>query len=407
MKNNAIKTFLYKIKVIPLYSSFLQYRYDAKQKRLQKTDRWYFRFLPIKKNKVVFDNFLGKGYGDNPKAIAEEIIRQHLDWDLVWLTRCHQDMPSQIRQVEYGSPEAMREMATAKMWIFNVRNVKHPEKRKGQVYLQTWHGGGIPFKKIEAMTDNLPASYVETARKDGQICDYILSSSSMTSKIWHDYFWLNEKTVILDYGEPRLDILFSQKIQQNMNKQIRAQYHISENTGIVLYMPTFRDDFSMDFLDMDFSYILNVFEEKFNKKFVLLLRLHPNMSSVPVTTHDERIINVTSYPNAIELFLVSDFGISDYSNTIILQMPLLRKPTFIYANDFEIYKRDRGLTELYEQVPVQRASTNAQLADVIRNFDETLYFDAWEKFLKVDRSFNDGNASRRVVDFISTIFNGK
>ena len=58
------------------------------------------------------------------KAIAEEIIRQNLSWDLVWLTKeHHNDIPKQIRQVKYGSPEAMREMATAKMWIINVRNV--------------------------------------------------------------------------------------------------------------------------------------------------------------------------------------------------------------------------------------------------------------------------------------------
>ena len=32
-----------------------------------------FRILPIAKNKIVFDNFCGKGYGGNPKYIAEAI----------------------------------------------------------------------------------------------------------------------------------------------------------------------------------------------------------------------------------------------------------------------------------------------------------------------------------------------
>ena len=35
-----------------------------------------------KRNKIVFINFLGRGYGDSPKYIAEEIVRQSLPYDL-------------------------------------------------------------------------------------------------------------------------------------------------------------------------------------------------------------------------------------------------------------------------------------------------------------------------------------
>ena len=42
-------------------------------------------FLPIKPNKIVFDNFCGRGLGDSPMYIAKEIIRQEnsfyqFDW---------------------------------------------------------------------------------------------------------------------------------------------------------------------------------------------------------------------------------------------------------------------------------------------------------------------------------------
>ena len=36
---------------------------------------YIFRIFPIKKNKVCFINFSGKGYGDNPKYITEEILK--------------------------------------------------------------------------------------------------------------------------------------------------------------------------------------------------------------------------------------------------------------------------------------------------------------------------------------------
>ena len=43
------------------------------------------RFLPIKRDKIVFCNFSGRGYGDNPKYIAEEIHKRKLNVDMVWL----------------------------------------------------------------------------------------------------------------------------------------------------------------------------------------------------------------------------------------------------------------------------------------------------------------------------------
>lgn len=45
-----------------------------------------FRILPISRNKIVFDNFCGKGYGENPKYIAEAILDSKVkDIDLIWL----------------------------------------------------------------------------------------------------------------------------------------------------------------------------------------------------------------------------------------------------------------------------------------------------------------------------------
>ena len=92
-------------------------------------------YLPLKINpkKIVFDNFLGKGYGCNPKYIAEELIKQNVDCEMVWLVSdLNSEMPSKIRKVKYGSLKAYYELATAKVWIDNVRNYKGVEKKKDQ-----------------------------------------------------------------------------------------------------------------------------------------------------------------------------------------------------------------------------------------------------------------------------------
>ena len=109
---------------------------------------FYLDIFKIQNNKIVFDNFLGKGYGCNPKYIAEEIIKEQLDYELVWPVKdIKSEMPQQIRKVKYGSIRALYELATAKVWIDNVRNYKGIDKKEQQFYIQKWHWS-IGLKKV-------------------------------------------------------------------------------------------------------------------------------------------------------------------------------------------------------------------------------------------------------------------
>lgn len=90
-----------------------------------------FEILPIQKNKIIFDNFAGKGYADNPKYIASELLNRKLNLNLVWLLNdMEQVLPSGIRKVKYNSIRALYEYATSKVIIDNVRNSHLMEKKK-------------------------------------------------------------------------------------------------------------------------------------------------------------------------------------------------------------------------------------------------------------------------------------
>lgn len=405
MKDSKLKKFLYTVKIIPLYSKILcmhENRKKVRKIRRENPNRWYLKFLPIQKNKIVFDNFLGKGYGDNPKAIAEEIIRQNLAWDLVWLTKdYHKDMPKQIRQVKYGSSEAMREMASAKMWIFNVRNVKHPPKKKKQIYLQTWHGG-FPLKLIEKQTeDTLSAAYVNSAKQDGNICNAILSSSSFFSKILENYFWLNDKTEILTFGVPSNDIWFQEENKEKIKSDIIHRYNISENQKIILYAPTFRDSNSAEAYNLDIIRVIEAFNQKFLSDCVLLLRFHPNIQIDVSSVCNDKIKDVSDYAVFDEILISSDVLISDYSGVIVHAI-YLAKPTFIYASDIDEYSR--GFNSLYEELPCPKSLTNDKLVESILQFDDKEYANRCQKFIEKVGSFNNGMASMKTVKWIKEYF---
>ena len=103
---------------------------------------YFFGIFPIKKNKIFIQNFNGKGYGDNPKYIVEEILRRDLDFVLVWavMPKLSKNFPKGIKTVRYKSIRAIYEEATAKIWIDNCRKQLYVRKRKEQYYIQTWHG---------------------------------------------------------------------------------------------------------------------------------------------------------------------------------------------------------------------------------------------------------------------------
>ena len=57
---NNLKSFVYKI---------LDFLFEIRNNIF----KCIFFFCPVKENKVLFNNFNGRGYGDNPKYILEEL----------------------------------------------------------------------------------------------------------------------------------------------------------------------------------------------------------------------------------------------------------------------------------------------------------------------------------------------
>ena len=84
----------------------------------------WFYCLPIKKNKIVFIQGNGGGYKCNLKYIAEEIHRQKLPYDMVWMVE-HYDIviPKFIRKVKYNRIRAVYELATAHIMINNSKKL--------------------------------------------------------------------------------------------------------------------------------------------------------------------------------------------------------------------------------------------------------------------------------------------
>lgn len=361
-----------------------------------------FLLIPLKKKKIVVTNYYGKGYGDNAKYIVEEIIRQGLNYDIVWLLNNElidkAVFPEQVRIEKYNSLKGLYELATAKIWIDNCRKFFYPLKRKSQYYIQTWHAS-MGLKKIEKdAQESLPASHVQLAKKDSKMCDLMIAGSEFRYNLYKKSFWYDG--TILKSGTPRSDFFFQR--HDNLKEKVSQQLNIPINKKIVMYAPTFRRTMDYEIFKIEHERILNELKEKFGGDWIFLNRLHPNVSNLAKEfKYDDSFYDASNYNDMQELLYIIDVLITDYSSTMF-DMALQSKICFLYAPDFNAYfKNDRGAYFDYNKLPFPSAKTINELIYNIDQFKPDEYNNQVKLFHQKINIYEDGCASQRVVKEIT------
>lgn len=373
-----------------------------------------YKNLPIENNKIVFLNFKGKGFGCNPKYIAQEIIRQNLPYKMVWLCKdtseeAVSNFPSCVKVVNYKKPEALKELATAKIWIDNQRKIYHIKKglnkKAGQYYIQTWHGSlGIKKIGVDSPLTEIENDWVPYGIEDAKMLDYVLSNSKFEEDVFKRNFWGHGE--ILQVGHPRNDIFY--KDTTELKNKLYESLNISKSKHICLYVPSYRDNYGLYCYGLEYKNLIKILTQKFGGEWVILVRMHPNLVKYAsqIIPHNENIIDVSTYSDIQELLVGSDIAISDYSSCIFDFM-LTRRPAFIYATDMEDFDNDRGFYYPLKSTPFPVAENNGELMDNIKNFDYSLYKQKVEEFLREKGCMEDGKASERVVELIKKIIENK
>lgn len=356
---------------------------------------FYLDIFKIQNNKIVFDNFLGKGYGCNPKYIAEEIIKEQLDYELVWLVKdIKSEMPQQIRKVKYGSIRALYELATAKVWIDNVRNYKGIDKKEQQFYIQTWHGS-IGLKKVEkAVEDKLDPQYILQAKNDGKITNLMITNNMSQYEEFKQTYWYNGEVQCC--GLPREDVLY--KNNKNITEKVYKYFNIESNRKIVLYAPTFRNESNGNVYMSQYEECCKALNKKFSSDYIMLVKMHPNViMDSSFVKYNKNIKNATMYPDIQELISVADVVITDYSS-VAFEAGIVNKKVFLIAKDFEEYiKKERQFKFDLNDIPFKIAKTESELIENINKFSYNEYKQRLKVFYdKIGFKYND-NAAEYIV----------
>ena len=357
----------------------------------------WFYFLPVKKNKIVFIQGVGEGYKCNLKYIAEEITKQQLPYDLVWLvSRMSTFIPAPIRKVKYNRIRAVFELATAHIFINNSKSLFPVKKKQGQVFIYIPHGQ--PGCKCAEGDANLPEAWVRNSKRHSAQTDVFVSMGTYHTQVLKDTFWVPEHADIWETGFPRNDQYYRDTTEKQ--KELRSNLNIPDGYHIVLYAPTFRDDNTTEAYNLDLHRVLDTLEKKTGDKWMMFITLHPNFIwfKKPIYDFGKRVWNMSNYSDIHELMLIVDIVITDYSS-VSLDFSNTRRPVFLYASDVDEYNKMRGLKPLYFHLPFPLCHNNDELNKAIMDFDERIYKQGLDRFQKIlYGSIDDGHASERFVE---------
>lgn len=365
---------------------------------------------------VLFEAFGGRSYTCSPKAIYEKMLTmpKFKDYIFVWAFvdvdkhKVKQDKRTKI--VKTNSKEYFKYYSTAKYWIVNSIIPEGITKKKGQVYVQCWHGTPLKRLRYDIEVNGSALNTVKEIRKkndiDAKRFDYFLSPSAFCTEKFISAFnlkKLNKEDIILEAGYPRNEYLFNYT-EKDVAK-LKKELGIPKEKKVILYAPTFRDNQYTS--GVGYTYNLNIdfdrLKEKIGKEYVVIFRTHYFIAnSFEFEKYKGFIYNMSNHDDVNECYILSDIIITDYSS-VFFDFANLKRPMLFYMYDLAEYKGK--LRDFYldlNELPGPIVETQEDLENEILNIKE--YDKKYkEKYINFTNKFNyldSGDCSKQVIQKI-------
>ena len=346
---------------------------------------------------VFFESFFGRNATCNPRAIDAEIARRYPDLPRFWSVRdLSIAVPDGALPVVAGTTEWWRARTSSRWVVTNEWLRPNFRKQPFQTVLQTWHGS--MYKKIGLDRANMSRRHYRLLREERAKWDMFISQNAPGTEIIKSAYEFGDEDVI-ESGYPRNDEL--QATGDEQRAAIRARLGIADGVRVVMYAPTWRLP-DVEGKDADFVDLPQLVRD-LGPGWVLLLRGHVRTLGLSDAIEDDGILDVGTYPQVSELFMVADALITDYSS-MMFDYSVTGKPMIFFAPDIDEYSDDavRGAYfDLEALAPGPVVRTQAEVRDLLLA-PELGWHDGFAgKYADWVKMFNhrdDGLASRRATD---------
>ncbi|MFI6574824.1 CDP-glycerol glycerophosphotransferase family protein [Nocardiopsis sp. NPDC050513] len=373
------------------------------QRQLRETFYPAQRREPITEG-ILFDTYTGRQYSDSPQSVYAELRRRErwADYPMSWLVADGQvSLPEDLSPVRLRGREYYEALARSRFLVTNSREPAWFHRHPDQVVVQTWHGSML--KRIGFDVENIRGKsrdYFDKLAWETRQWDYLVSPSPWATPILRSAFRFEGE--ILETGYPRNDIFFAPD-RERIAERTRRRLGLPEGKRVVLYAPTWRDDkyYTRGKHKLDLHLDLRRMYEKLGDDHVLLVRRHPRVvDSVPIVGEDF-VYDVSLYPEIMELFLITDVLVTDYSS-MMFDFANTGRPMLFFTYDLESYRDNlRGFYfDFEETAPGPLLTRSDDVIGALLDIDDVAerHGGAYRAFVDQFCPLDDGRAAARVVD---------
>ena len=385
---------------------------------------WVSGFFPRRKNLWIFGSYVNS-FTDNSKYLYIYILENHSDIDAIWLTS-DKSIINHIRMAggdahHRWSPMGIYYALRGKYWFVSayVSDINHYFSR-GCCLINLWHG--IPLKKIEFDIEQGPLAqrfqkptffekylfHVNLFRKP----EWVLSTSEYVTDTSLATAFRVPKSCCIPFGYPRLDIFHWSSSRRTAWVErwgtpslLLLMEKMAQYKRVYIYMPTWRDSNPNFLANANWNFIeLNKTLRKLG--VLLVLKLHVATPSENLKTARELSnIHIMDSRDDIYPVLPETAGlITDYSS-IYLDYLVVDRPICFFAFDLDRYLAEsRGFYHSFNDcTPGIKVATAQGVIDfIISNSDD--YELERIKLRRKMFKYEDGQASRRIMDFVKTLY---
>ena len=369
--------------------------------------------IPANEKIILFESGNGRNYSGNPRYIYEEILNQGLndEFKCVWsLIDTDIKIPGNPVKVRRSYFKFLYYTLRSGAWIFDARHLYYLRKNKKAKYVQTWHG--TPLKKLALDMEYMDMNgsqdierYHQEFRDNSLLWQYLISQNPFSSEIFRSAF--DFRGEMLEIGYPRNDILINRNNAEDID-EIKGRFNIPKDKKIILYAPTWRDNQYHD--NNEYKFATEMDFDKMHKElgdeYTLIVKFHYLVKeNIDWSRYDNFVIECDAEWDIQELYLISDMMITDYSS-VMFDYSILKRPMIFFAYDLDNYKNNlRGFYfDMFEEVPGPICQTNEEMIEFIKNYTEedyqTQFGEKYKKWSEKFNPFDDGNASKKVIELI-------
>jgi CDP-glycerol glycerophosphotransferase len=371
---------------------------------------------------VLYDCFGGREYSDSPRAIHEELVRRGARVEHLWVVRdAAFAVPETAVPVRELSQEYYEAYASARFVVSNDHWPRWVERRPDQTSLQTWHGWPIKRHGRE-LAERPPAvrEYRRVLHQRRENWQYVVSPGPLATAILERAFPVAE---VIETGLPRTDLLLRPD-RERLAADVRRRLGLGDRR-VVLYAPTYRDhlDYALGHkpralrdqptYQLDLAYRdgyrlgplldLAALSSSLGEDHAVLFRKHPRVVDPVPADAAALICDVSEYPDELELLLVADVLVTDYSSSVF-DYAVTGRPIILFAPDLERYRDEiRGLSiDLAAVAPGPLLRTTEDVIEALRDPDavRAAHAERYEAFVAAHCPLADGASAARVVDRI-------